>query len=77
MTDQAIQHLILKELRQLRSSFEAHKEDTGRRLSTLETQVSRLVDGSPGPGPVLVAANQRTRKKQAVVVAATPLNRVD
>jgi hypothetical protein len=64
MTDQTTQQLILKELRALRSSFNEHAADTGRRLTTLEDQVSRLVDGSSGPGPVLVAANSRTRKSR-------------
>jgi hypothetical protein len=55
MTDQAIQQLTLKELRALRSSFETHKEDTSRRLSTLETQMDRVldvrgVDPRPKPG---------------------------
>jgi hypothetical protein len=64
MTDTQTSQLILKELRALRSSFNEHAADTGRRLTTLEDQVTRLVDGSPGPGPVLVATNPRTRKSK-------------
>ena len=39
MTDTQINQLILKELRELRSSFNLHAEDTGRRLTALETQM--------------------------------------
>jgi len=59
MTDQATPQLILKELRALRSSFEVHKEDTGRRLSNIESTVNNLV---ATPGPVLVATNPRVRR---------------
>jgi hypothetical protein len=44
MTFQGIQQLILKELRQLSSSFKEHAADTGRRLTALETQMDRVID---------------------------------
>jgi hypothetical protein len=55
-TDQAIQQTILEELRSLRGSFESHKEDTSRRLTTLETLVT-------GSRPVPVTASP-TREKE-------------
>jgi hypothetical protein len=57
MTDTEIQRTILKELRELRGSFETFAVDTGRRLDNLESQVSTLVPTSPRP--VLVKVSKR------------------
>lgn len=63
MSDQAIQQQILKELRELRGSFEDHLTGVNSRLEALEAQVSRLASAG-APGPVLVAANPRARKSR-------------
>jgi hypothetical protein len=44
MTDQSLQQTILKELRSLRGSFDAHAADAVRRLNNLETQMDRVLD---------------------------------
>jgi hypothetical protein len=67
MTDQAMQQLILKELRELRSSFNSHAADTSQRLDNLESQMSTLVTPSPRskPRPVLVTAiSPRVRRSR-------------
>jgi hypothetical protein len=51
--------LILSELRELRSSFNEHAADTGRRLTALETQLDRVL--APA-GPVLVPRARKSRQ---------------
>jgi hypothetical protein len=58
MTDTEIQTTILRELRELRGSFEDFSTAFGRRLDSLESTLSSLVApvpaSRPRPRPVLV-----------------------
>jgi hypothetical protein len=58
MTDQEIQTTILRELRELRGSFEAYTANMEQRVSTLETHMERLV----APRPVLVTSRRKGRQ---------------
>jgi hypothetical protein len=59
VTDQAMQQLILNELRALRGAFNDHAANTERRLTSLESQMDRVIDPDP-------ASRSKSRSRRAL-----------